>query len=178
MGWQKGTDRIMSKDKYFATIEGVEYVIEITSETRVTINGTTRIIDFQPLKQGSSCSLLVDGKMYEPNTYQENGGWEIIFKGRRYNVQVEDERERRLRLASGQTAPQQEKYVLASPMPGLVIDIPVNEGDRVSKGDVLVILESMKMQNELTAPRDGTVTRIQSKVNDNVERKESLLILE
>jgi len=41
-----------------------------------------------------------------------------------------------------------------------------------------VILESMKMQNELTAPRDGTVTRIQAKLNDNVDRKESLLVLE
>jgi biotin carboxyl carrier protein len=63
-------------------------------------------------------------------------------------------------------------------MPGLVIDIPVKEGDQVSEGDVLVILESMKMQNELTAPRAGTVTQIQVSVNDNVERKESLLILE
>ena len=168
----------MSNDKYFATIEEVEYVIEITSETTVTINGTPRLIDFQPIKKGAACSLLVDGKLYEPNAYQENGGWEIIVKGRRFNVQVEDERERRLRLASGKTAPQQDRYILTSPMPGLVIDIPVNEGDQVSKGDVLVILESMKMQNELIAPRDGTVSRIQAKVNDNVERKESLLVLE
>ena len=168
----------MSNDKYYATIEGVEYVIEITSETSVTINGTPQTIDFQPLKQGSSCSLLVDGKLYEPNAYQENGGWEIIFGGRRFNVQVEGERERRLRLASGGTSLQQGRFVLASPMPGLVIDILVKEGDQVSEGDVLVILESMKMQNELTAPRDGTVTRIQAKVNDNVERKESLLVLE
>jgi biotin carboxyl carrier protein len=63
-------------------------------------------------------------------------------------------------------------------MPGLVIDIPVAEGDQVSKGDVLVILESMKMQNELTAPRDGKVTRVHAVVNGNVERKESLLVLE
>jgi biotin carboxyl carrier protein len=63
-------------------------------------------------------------------------------------------------------------------MPGLVIDIPVSEGDQVSKGDVLVILESMKMQNELTAPKDGTVIQIQASINDNVERKENLLTLE
>ena len=63
-------------------------------------------------------------------------------------------------------------------MPGLVIDIPIQEGDQVEKGDVLVILESMKMQNELTAPRAGKVTRIQTTVNDNVERKQTLLILE
>jgi biotin carboxyl carrier protein len=168
----------MSSEKYYATIQEIEYLIDVTSETSVTINGSSRTIDFQPLKQGSSCSLLVDGKLYEPIVYQENGGWEIVVKGKRFNVQVEDERERRLRLAAGDTPIQQGRYILTSPMPGLVIDIPVNEGDQVSKGDVLVILESMKMQNELTAPRDGVVTQIQAGVNDNVERQESLLVLE
>ena len=168
----------MSSDIYYATIQGVEYVIEISSETNVTINGTPRTIDYQPLKQGSSCSLLVDGKLFEPMVYDENGGWEIIIKGNRFNVQVEDERERLLRLASGGTSLQQGRFILTSPMPGLVIDIPVKEGDQVSEGDVLVVLESMKMQNELTAPKDGTITQIQASVNDNVERKESLLTLE
>lgn len=168
----------MSSDKYFATIEGTEYVIEIASDTSVTINGKPRIINYQPLKQGSSCSLLVDGKNYEPTVYQENGGWEVLVKGSRFNVQVEDERERRLRLASGETSLPQGRFVLASPMPGMVIDIPVKEGDEVSKGDVLVVLESMKMQNELTAPRDGVVSSIQAEVNGNVERKEALLTLE
>jgi biotin carboxyl carrier protein len=63
-------------------------------------------------------------------------------------------------------------------MPGLVIDIPVQEGDQVAEGDVLVILESMKMQNELRAPKAGLITKIETSVNDNVERKEALLILE
>jgi acetyl/propionyl-CoA carboxylase alpha subunit len=168
----------MSRDKYYVTIEGTEDVIEIASESSVSIDGASRTIDYQPLKRGSSCSLLVDGKLYEPTVYDENGGWEIIIKGNRYNVQVEDERERLLRLASGETSLQQGRFILTSPMPGLVIDIPVSEGDQVSKGDVLVILESMKMQNELIAPRGGTVTQIQASVNDNVERKESLLTLE
>jgi len=168
----------MSGDIYFATIQGTEYEIEITSETSVTVNGRPLSIDYHPLKQGFSCSLMVDGKLYEPTIYEENGGWEIIIKGSRFNVQIEDERERRLRLASGGAALHQGRFTLTSPMPGLVIDIPVSEGDQVTKGDVLVVLESMKMQNELTAPRNGTVSRIQAKVNDNVERRESLLVLD
>jgi len=54
----------------------------------------------------------------------------------------------------------------------------VEVGDEVKEGQVLLILESMKMQNELTAPRDGKITGIQAKVNDNVERKQLLLILD
>jgi biotin carboxyl carrier protein len=168
----------MSSEKYYATIDGTDYVIEITSDTNATVNGKPRLIDYQQIKQGSSCSLLVDGKYYEPTVYQENGGWEVLIQECRFNVQVEDERERRLRLASGESAITQGRFVLTSPMPGMVIDIPVKEGDEVSRGDVLVVLESMKMQNELIAPRDGVVSQIQAQVNDNVERKEALLTLE
>lgn len=168
----------MTSDTYFAEIEGIEYQIEIISDSEVVINGTPHTIDYEPLKAGSSCSLLVDGMSFEPNTFPENGGWEILLGGRRFSVKVEDERDRRLRLASGQTVLEKGRIVLYSPMPGLVIDIPVKEGDQVEEGDVLVILESMKMQNELRAPRAGKISRIQAAINDNVERKEALLTLE
>jgi len=168
----------MTSEIYFAEIEGKEYRIEILSESRVVINGTSHEIDYQTLKQHASCSLLFDGRSFEPNTYQENGGWEILLQGRRFKVIVEDERERRLRKAAGHTSTQKGKFTLQAPMPGMVIDIPVKVGDEVKEGQVLLILESMKMQNELTAPRDGKIARIQAKVNDNVERKEALLILE
>jgi acetyl/propionyl-CoA carboxylase alpha subunit len=168
----------MTSEIYFAEIEGKEYQIEILSESRVVINGSPHEIDIHTLKLGASCSLLFDGKSFEPTAFNENGDWEILLKGRLFNVRVEDEITRRLRLASGSTSQQTGKYVLLSPMPGLVIDIPVEVGAQVEKGDVLIILESMKMQNELRAPREGIITSIQASVNDNVERKETLLILE
>ena len=168
----------MSKDIYFAVIDSEEYQVEILSESEVIINGVTHTIDFESYKEGTSCSLLVDGKSYEPNAFEENGGWEILIRGKRFSVQVEDERERKLRLAAGDSQLKTGRVIIQSPMPGMVIDIPVKEGDEVEKGAVLVILESMKMQNELTAPRSGRVSQIQAKVNDNVERKQNLLTLE
>jgi biotin carboxyl carrier protein len=162
--------------KYFARINEKEYEIEILSETRVLINGVHHQLDFQVLEQ-LSYSLLVDGISYETYLFQDNGEWEVLLSAKQYSVVIEDERERQLRLATGGVSHTTGKYILSAPMPGLVIDIPVEVGSQVSKGDVLVILESMKMQNELTAPQDGTVTRINVEVSDNVERKESLLIL-
>jgi len=103
---------------------------------------------------------------------------EVLLRGNQYSVQVEDERERRLRMAAGQASKQEGKIILQAPMPGLVIEIPVKEGQEVDEGDVLVILESMKMQNELTAPQAGRITRIQAKVNAHVDRKQVLLVLE
>jgi pyruvate carboxylase subunit B len=60
-------------------------------------------------------------------------------------------------------------------MPGLVVAIPVEEGQPIQKGQVLLILESMKMQNELKAPRDGTVGRVRVKPGETVEQKQTLL---
>jgi len=164
--------------KYIADINGTEYEIEIISETEVVINGKGHEIDFQALRQSLSYSLLLDGKSYETNIYQDDGDWEVCLRGRCFHVKVEDERERRLRMAAGYTSVQKGKFTLQAPMPGLIIDIPVKVGDEVKEGQVLLILESMKMQNELTAPRDGKIARIQAELNDNVERKEALLIME
>ena len=165
-------------EKYFAEIEGVEYQIEILSDNRVVINGESYELNFQGLRQHLSYSLLLEGKSFEINIYQDNGIWEVLLRGTQFSVQVEDERERRMRMAAGQASKQEGKIILQAPMPGLVIDIPVKEGQEVEKGNVLLILESMKMQNELTAPRAGRITRIQAKVNDHVDRKQVLLVLE
>ena len=62
-----------------------------------------------------------------------------------------------------------------TPQPGMIVSIPVKEGQPIEKGDVLLILESMKMQNELKAPRAGTVGRIRVKTGESVEQRQTLL---
>jgi biotin carboxyl carrier protein len=57
----------------------------------------------------------------------------------------------------------------------MVVSIPVQEGQMIQKGDVLVVLESMKMQNELRSPRDGKVVRVRVGSGDRVEQKETML---
>jgi biotin carboxyl carrier protein len=63
-------------------------------------------------------------------------------------------------------------------MPGMVVEVFVAEGEEVKRGDLLLVLESMKMQNELKSPRTGKVVQVQVKRNDSVEQKETLLIIE
>jgi biotin carboxyl carrier protein len=62
-------------------------------------------------------------------------------------------------------------------MPGLVVTIPVAEEQQVEKGQVLVVLESMKMQNELKAPRAGIVRNIRVKPGETVEQRQMMLAL-
>ena len=88
---------------------------------------------------------------------------------------MEDEREKRLRVAAGGGASEGGEYLMKAPMPGLVVAISIEEGQDVEKGQVLVILESMKMQNELKAPRAGKIGRIRVKAGESVEQKQTLL---
>jgi biotin carboxyl carrier protein len=90
---------------------------------------------------------------------------------------VEDEREKRLRAAAGGGIAETGEYHLRAPMPGLVVAIPVSEGQPVKRGEVILILESMKMQNELKAPRDGTIGRLRVRPGETVEQKQTLLSL-
>ena len=81
----------------------------------------------------------------------------------------------RLRAAAGGRVAETGEYHLRAPMPGLVVAIPVAEGQAVKKGEVILILESMKMQNELKSPRDGTIGRIRVRPGESVEQKQTLL---
>ncbi|MBE5923888.1 MAG: biotin/lipoyl-binding protein [Lachnospiraceae bacterium] len=66
---------------------------------------------------------------------------------------------------------------VASPMPGKILAIKANNGQAVKKGDVIMILEAMKMENEITAPEDGTVASINVGVGDSVESGDTLATL-
>ena len=67
------------------------------------------------------------------------------------------------------------EFTLKAPMPGLAIAVPIEEGQRVEKGQILVILESMKMQNELRAPFAGNIARLKIKSGESVQQKQLLL---
>jgi len=68
-------------------------------------------------------------------------------------------------------------YVLKSPLPGIIIDIPVKEGDSVKAGQVMVILEAMKMENNIEIDRDGIIAQIGPKKGDAVQEGDLLIKL-
>ena len=161
--------------KYITTLDGKEYLIEIVDEHHVAVNGQTLRVDFEPVSGQPVFSLIVDGKSYEAYVYAGEDELQVLLRGRLYPVKVEDEREKRLRAAAGGKVEEAGEFHLKAPMPGLVVALPVNEGQAVEKGQVLVILESMKMQNELRSPRAGTVTRVRVKPGEGVEQRQTLL---
>jgi biotin carboxyl carrier protein len=161
--------------KYITTVEGTQYLVEIIDEKHVSVDGKVYNIDFESVSGQPVFSLIVDGKSHEAYVQEGDENWQVLMRGRLYPVKVEDEREKRLRAAAGGGVAETGEFHLKAPMPGLVIAIPITEGQEVKRGQVLLILESMKMQNELKAPRDGKVSRIKVKPGESVEQKQALL---
>lgn len=161
--------------KYITTVGDKQFLVEIIDDRHVSVDGKIYEVDFESVSGQPVYSLIVDGKSHESYVAQVDDIWQVLMRGRLYPVTVEDEREKRLRAAAGGGVAETGEFHLKAPMPGLVVTIPVAEGQEVKKGQVLLILESMKMQNELKSPRDGKVNRIKVKAGETVEQRQTLL---
>jgi len=161
--------------RYITTVEDKQYLVEIIDDKHVSVDGKVYEVDFESVSGQPVYSLIVNGKSHEAYAAQGEDNWQVLLRGRLFPITVEDEREKRLRSAAGGGVAETGEFHLRAPMPGLVVTIPVVEGQAVTKGQVLVILESMKMQNELKAPRDGTIGRVRVKSGETVEQKQTLL---
>ena len=161
--------------RYVTTIDGRDFTVEIIDERHLILDGVLYEVDFDSIGDQPVYSMLIDGRSYEAYVYPADEAWQVVLHGRSYPALVEDERERRLRASALGGVGEGADFHLKAPMPGLVVSIPVSEGQEVQKGDVLVILESMKMQNELKSPRQGAVTRLRIQPGDSVEQHQTLL---
>ena len=161
--------------KYVTTIAEREYIVDIIDDHHVSVDGEVYQVDFMPVGDQPVYSLVVNGESVDAHVYPNEDTWQVLFRGSLFTVSVEDEREKRLRAALAGKVAEHEDFHLKAPMPGMVVSVPVTEGQMIQKGNVLVILESMKMQNELRSPRDGKVVRLRVKIGDRVEQRETML---
>lgn len=162
--------------KYYATVQGNRYEIEI-DEGQVLVDGEPYNIDFHELPEANMLSLIINNRSLEAAVEQQEDNVTVLIKGELYEVVVQDERSYRLAQARGVTKAVSGVAKMTSPMPGTIIAVPVSEGDVVAEGDKIVILESMKMENELRAPRDGVVTAVKTSAGDSVEKGQVLAII-
>lgn len=161
--------------KYIAEVDGLEFPIEILDEHHICFGGEVIEVDLAAVSGQPLYSLIVNGESFEGYVYPDERSWQVLLLGRSYSISIEDEREKRLRATdTGSVTPGRE-FILKAPMPGLAIAVPIEEGQKVEKGQILVILESMKMQNELRAPFSGNVVRLKIKAGESVQQKQILL---
>jgi biotin carboxyl carrier protein len=161
--------------KYIAEVDGLEFPVEILDEHHIRFGKDILEVDLAAVNGQPLYSLIVNGESFEGYVYPDDRSWQVLLLGRSYSIQIEDEREKRLRISEPDTNIPSREFSLKSPMPGMVVEISVIDGQSVEKGQILVILESMKMQNELRAPFAGTVARLRIKAGESVLQKQILL---
>lgn len=163
--------------KYYAKVDDQEFVIEVGQDNQITVNGEPYEMDFQQMPGSGVTSLIIGNHSLEAVVEEKDNAWQVLIKGDLYEVAVDDERSRRLASARGDLAAAEGDAVVRSPMPGIVIAVSVVEGEQVAKGDKVVILESMKMENELRSPREGIISQIKVEPGANVEKDQVLVVI-
>jgi|TARA_S200000501_G_scaffold220207_1_gene206595 biotin carboxyl carrier protein len=121
----------------------------------------------------------VDGEDFEVSMEKEGDFWKVEVEGKIFSIKVDGSK-------GGSLSPRKKKGarkakrsgVVSSSIPGKIISISVSQDEFVSEGDVIMILEAMKMQNEIQAPISGKITELNCEPGDSIEANSPLMVIE
>jgi biotin carboxyl carrier protein len=165
--------------KYFVRDGDTVHEVIVDGE-HVTVDGERVVARIEDLP-GTPLQLLTVGKQQEKvyaRRGAERGNLEISVGGYRFALEALDERSKVIRELSGASSKARGSGNLTAPMPGLIVRVSVKEGDPVRAGQGLVVMEAMKMENELRASTDGVIKRVVATPGTAVEKGALLLELE
>jgi len=118
-------------------------------------------------------SFKIDYKIYNIYCISNKEKTYLSINGENYTLELEKNIS-----TKSKSCKQQKSNTVSSPMPGLLVKVPVSVGDEVKSGETLAIVEAMKMQNELPSPRDGIIKKINGKEGEQVDALQVIVELE
>jgi acetyl/propionyl-CoA carboxylase alpha subunit len=158
-------------------VEGEKRRVELPADVgsgglmECLVDGRSITVDARFLQAGV-LSLLVDGRQYRCVVDRDG----VVIGGRRFGFEVEDPRSLQGRRGAG--AGMDGPRPVKSPMPGRVVRVLVEAGEDVEEGQAVVVIEAMKMQNELKSPKTGRVAKVVVGVGDAVGSGDVLVVVE
>lgn len=163
--------------KYTVLIGERTYEIRPDANQTIEINGEPHRVDFRSIEASGFYSILIDNRSWQALVERDGDAYRISIEGELYLLTVQDERTRKIQKALNKAPGASGEFILKAPMPGLVRAIPVQAGQEIVQGQGLVILEAMKMENELRSPRVGIIQDIRVKPGDAVELGQALIVI-
>jgi biotin carboxyl carrier protein len=168
--------------RYFTKLRGQKEPTPVDIESlgkgrfALTIGDERHEVDALTLDHGA-VSMVVDSNSYSVELEETGDEVSVLVRGQVFHIDVADERRLRLRaVTAGFTA--EGKQVVSAPMPGKIVKVLVKVGDEVKEGQGLVVVEAMKMENELKSPKAGKVTELHAKEGLTVENNAKLVVVE
>ena len=158
--------------KYVTIINDQSYEIEIDHDGSVLVNGQERDVDFLNLG-GDLFSIITENRSLEAVINDDEGQIAVMMSGRQFEAQVLDERAMLMMQRRGVQSTGSGE--VKAPMPGLIVAVTIVRGASVAKGETLVVLESMKMQNELKSPIEGVARAIHVEAGQAVDKHDLLV---
>jgi len=164
--------------KYVVTLDGAEHEVVVDGD-RVTVDGAPARAHIEMVHGTPVCHLVLDGRShtFAVAAAGSGGHWTLLDRGEPVEVEVLDERTRHIRSLVGAGKSQAGSGAIKAPMPGLVVKVLVEPGAAVSAGQGLVVLEAMKMENEIKAAAAGVVEAVSVRPGQAVEKGAVLLVL-
>jgi len=142
----------------------------------VTVDGTRKLY-VNASSLGPCLSLIIDGKSYDAAVaLKDSSHYSVNLEGEQYSFEVLSEA-RKVRRFLKRTKPV-DSHLIQSKMPGKIVKILAKEGDKIAIDQGVIIMEAMKMENELKSPQDGRISEIRVKEGDTVEAGAVLVVLE
>lgn len=154
-----------------------EHSIELENESTGTIDGKAFAWDVIEVKNGSF-HILKDNRSYNVEVIKADAAEKsflVRVNGNNYQLNVKDKYDELLKSLGFDDLSSKKVNEIKAPMPGLVLDVRVAEGDTVKKGDPILVLEAMKMENIIKSPTDGTIKKINVKKGVAVEKNQVLI---
>ena len=126
---------------------------------------------------GEKRRVSVDGETFEVELSQDGSKWLATIEGQTFEVVIEGDAAPVARKRKS-AARKSKSGNVSTTIPGKVVTLEVAVGESVQEGDVILVLEAMKMQNEVAAPIAGVVTQVNCSSGDNVEANTPLVVIE
>ena len=162
--------------RYFVQVDGESWVVDI-EEDAVLVNGEPVSVDLTQSGIPELYSVLLDGSSHEVLVSSDVSGCDVTVGGQVLRAEVQDEPTRILMKGRGSAETAGGDLPVPAPISGLVVSVAVADGDTVEAGQTLVVLEAMKMENDITAPRAGVVGQVAVADGDRVEINHVMLVL-
>ena len=165
---------------YIAFHKNKEYKIEVKQldNNKFEVELDKRKIEVDLIhSEHSLYSLIIEGRSYEVNLDGNNGNCSIHINGMHYHINVINEK-KKAKIRKTTLDDVEGKQEIKSSMPGKVIKILVKGGEDGGEGQGLIVLEAMKMENEISSPKKGKITSIEVKEGETVEGDVKLLTIE